>query len=184
GEEAFLKLQKQIIKEASVMPSYKLESEYIVGKATQIIKNDFPIYVYTHAKGMINFMISVGRNDINTFFPGNSEKEMSLTREIEKHGLYGVINYLSNINLLLIIYLVFVMAWNIFLLGSCVYFVWERKVDLNVKIYIQMVIFYMCFVCGSAGYARFKMPILPFMLFTVPFFLEYLKGRFVKFKNS
>jgi hypothetical protein len=178
GEDYCLKKQEEIKKRASLEPTYKLKSEYIVSESVKIINANRLTYVYIHAKGMANLMLAIGRIDLLTFFPYKPTKEISLKSEIERDGLGGIRYYISNIDALLLAFLFLILIWNIFLLISMLIFFFNSRVHTGVKILILLMFTYLWVVTGPAGYARFKISILPFMIVSVPFFIDFLTQRF------
>jgi len=53
----------------------------------------------------------------------------------------------------------------------------------SVTIY-SVLIFYLCFFSGPLGTMRYKVHILPLLIFTIPFLLEKIKRRFGKQKTN
>ena len=170
-------VRKRILETANKL-NYKEKNEFIIAASTRIIKDNILIYSYAHLKGMLNFMLATGRVDMVTFFPYKPEKEISIIKEIENNGLSGLKYYIDNVNLYLIIYMFFILLWNILLFLSTLSFYFTSEIHPAIKIFIIVIIGYICFVCGTAGYARFKMALLPFIVLTVPPFINSFKKRF------
>jgi hypothetical protein len=174
GENEASTNKKDILSKADQKPTYALKSEFIVSESMKIIKHHPLTYAYTHVKGMLNFMFSIGRYDMVIFCPEMFREEISIAREIETKGLSGIAYYFSNISIDMIVFMLLILLWNTVLLASTLAFCFTTSIHPGIRIFILIMISYICFVCGSGGQARFKISVLPLMMITVPFFIEFL----------
>jgi hypothetical protein len=165
--------------------NYKELSQKLESAAIEIKRNNLTGYTYLHLKGMWNFFIDPGRHDMFTFFVSDfSESEQGISYYFQKEGMRGVLNYFNQFNYLFIFYSVLIFLMNIFILFSVLAFIINKNIPPEIKIFTILIIFYVAFVTGPVGSARFKVAVYPEILFTVPFFIESIKNShfYKKFK--
>ncbi|MGI8893954.1 MAG: hypothetical protein ACR2GN_10935 [Bacteroidia bacterium] len=164
----------QSISESS---NFKQQSENFQRSAVEIIKNNLSGYLFLQLKGMINFFIDVGRHDMFLFFYEDfQESETGISYYYDKDGIQGVLNYLKQFNPLLIFYSTLILFINIIMLLALLFFIFNKNVSPEIRLFTILLIFYIAFVTGLIGSARFRVPVYPQLLFTVPFFMEYIKN--------
>lgn len=181
GDERADSIQKSILISAESIPNYKERTEYITSSAIKIIQNNKSVYVYVHAKGMVNFMLSFGMVDMLEFVKSRPQQkdEISLVREVELKGFTGVLRYFQETDLLKLICMLSVILCNVVMLISTMFFGFNRSFNPIIRIYVLVLIGYVCFVCGPGGYARLKMCIMPLMLLNMPTMIAFVKNRFL-----
>jgi len=172
--------KKQFIKHAKEkaykLPTYKEQSESLLNSAKEILLGNPILYSILHAKGMLNFMIAPGRIDVETFLSLNTDKPISLYREIEKRGFVnGLISYINNVNIAFILLVVIIVIWNIFSLALLLFSFFSKKIDVSIRIFLFLLLLYIIFASGSGGYARFKTSIYFFMLYLLPFGFDVVR---------
>jgi len=152
------------------LATYKEKSEFLLNEAQKVIMQNPILYTKMHAKGMFNFMLAPGRIDVETFFNLDTSKPVSLLYEINKKGLFnGIIFYLKNVNILLILMVFLIAIWNVISLSLLLASFYSNKIEILQKIFLFLLILYIVFACGPGGYARFKTSIYPFVLYLIPF---------------
>jgi len=162
-----------IITESKTIHNYKERSEFKHRIGLNIIKDNLPTYLYTHIRGMFSFMIDPGRLEIISFFPIQENKEMGFFSEVDQRGwIKGAWFYLNHIPLVLILFLFVIFLWNIIMFTSFIYFIFNRKIAVLIRITVFILIGYMCSVSVIGGFSRFRNGILPILLFTLPFFIN------------
>lgn len=173
-------IRNKIWNESEKTDSYAGQCEFIMSKSTHIIKEHPGLYAYSHVKGMLNFMLAMGRTDTKIFFGHNpNEYEISMVREIENRGLVkGLQYYALNVNAFSIGLLILGTLLNIIILISLMVFVFDKSYPMLVRFFILSVVFYAIFVCGPGGYARYRVAYLPYLILTLPFFLKSLRNIF------
>jgi len=181
GDERADSIKKSILISAESITNYKERTEYITSSAIEIIQNNKCVYAYVHAKGMVNFMLSFGMVDMLEFVKSRPQQkdEISLVREIELNGFEGLLNYFQETNLLKLLCMFSVVLCNVVMLASTVCFGFNRSFNPIIRIYVLVLIVYVCFVCGPGGYARLKMCIMPLMLLNMPTMISFIKNRFL-----
>jgi hypothetical protein len=51
----------------------------------------------------------------------------------------------------------------------------SRNLNITSRVFLFLLIGYIVFACGPGGYARFKVSILPFMIFLLPYGYEVMR---------
>jgi fatty acid desaturase len=112
------------------------------------------------------------------FFPGRPTEVSSLVEETEKRGFKGFLGYLDSINPFYLLFLGSILVFNILLLISSMSLIFNKEIDISIRIFASILIFYICFMASPAGYSRFKVCVIPFMLINMPFVFAYFKTHF------
>ena len=178
GEDQATEIKDSILAKAETMKVYKDRVAYINSESMQIIQGNLGIYLYAHAKGMLNFMLAAGRTDMVDFFPDKPKEEISLIREFEKDEFSGLLYYFSQVNLFLIVFMFSIVLWNVLMLVSFLTFSFNSDFSPTIRLFVFVLIAYICFVCGPGGYARLKMCIMPFMLLNLPYLWREISSKF------
>jgi hypothetical protein len=139
-------------------------------------------YAKYHLKGMVNFFLDPGRFDLNNFLGTQEENNSGLLFAFTKWGYAGVFKYILKQPFYMILYILIVLFVNLILLISLIYFAFVKKVNWEVKIFLFVLVFYLCFFSGPLGTMRYKVHVIPLLLFTLPFFYEKIKFRVKKGK--
>jgi hypothetical protein len=152
-------------------------SQNLENTAANIIKNNLSGYFYLQLKGMLNFFIDIGRHDMFLFFYNNfEESEHGISYYFKRDGISGILNYMKQYDILFIFYSFSILIVNIILLTSFIFFLFNSKISLENRIFIFLLILYLAFITGPIGSARFRVPVYPQLLFTLPFFIDYVKN--------
>jgi len=175
-----------INKTALMKGTYKDFAQYIEDENTRIIKENLPTYIWLETKGIFNFFTDHGRFDMYSFFSLPPEENMNGLYWFYSHyGIKGVQQYLSQFPIGLIIYLPIIVLVNIFITLCFLLFLFNRKIPLEVRLTTILFIFYLAIITGPIGAARFRMPVYPILLFTLPFGFDILKEKLTrKSKNK
>ena len=184
GDKESKKIIIDILNSPETKQGYVQKTNFLLDTASTIIKNNKLIYLYCHVKGMFNFMLSTCRMELIEFFPGRPAEVTSLVEEIEKRGFSGFKNYLKTINPIYLGYLFSILIFNILLLISSVSLIANKSINISIRIFISMLILYICFMASPAGYSRFKVCIIPFMLINMPFTIELIHQYIMIFKQK
>ncbi len=170
-------IRNEIWRESEKIESYRGRCEFIMKKSTDIIKEHPGLYAYCHLKGMLNFMLAMGRTDTKIFFGHNpNEFEISVVREIENQGFAkGLRFYLLNVNTFSIGLLILGTILNIVILLSLIVFIFDQSFPVVIRFFILSVVFYSIFVSGPGGYARYRVAFLPYLILTLPYFVQSIR---------
>lgn len=170
---------------ANTKGSYKDFAQYIEDENTRIIKENLPTYLWLETKGIFNFFTDHGRFDMYSFFSLPPEENMNGLYWFYSHyGLKGVQQYLSQFPIGLIIYLPIIVLVNFFISICFLLFLFNPKVPLEVRLSALLFIFYLAIITGPIGAARFRMPVYPILLFTLPFGYDILKKKLTRKSNN
>jgi len=140
-------------------------------------------YIKFHVAGMVNFLLDPGRFDINTYLGFKEANNSGLLYTFSKEGYFGIFKFILRQPIYIIIYLVVMFFVNIVLIVSLINFIFVKNVNPMLKIFLVLLIFYLCLFAGPLGTMRYKLHIIPLFLFTIPFLYEKIKTKFVK-QNS
>ena len=157
--------------------NFKELSEELENSAWEIISNNVTGYFLLQANGMINFFIDAGRHDIFSFFTENfRETEQGIVYYYKNEGFKGVINYLYSFSIFFVLYYVLILIINFILLASVISFIFNKNISAEIRLITILIIFYIAFITGPIGSARFKVAVYPQILFTLPFFIDLIKN--------
>lgn len=137
-----------------------------------------------YAGGMVNFFMDPGRFDINNFLGIKESNNSGLLFTFTKEGYYGVFKFIINQPPYIILYIILMIIVNIVLVISCVNIIWVKAINKDIKILFFTMLLYLSFFSGVLGTMRYKVHIIPLMLFSVPFLYESIKLRILKRKTQ
>ena len=182
GEKKGYDIECKILQQSDRIKSYPEKCEYILTQSSEIIKAKPLLYSICHIKGMLNFMLATGRYDSKMFFGDHpDEYEISLISEIKKQGVVnGLKYYCSIINSQYLLLTVLSILFNLLVLLSIILFVFDKSFPALSKCFILLIIFYSVIISGPGGLTRYKVPILPYLVLTLPFMHLLIK----KFLNK
>jgi hypothetical protein len=174
-----------IINQSKTIPDFKERSEFLHREGMHIIMENLPIYVYVHIRGMFSFMLDPGRPEIESFFPLKPQKKMGFFNEVDQRGwVRGVWYYLNHVPILLLGYLFIAFLWNVVLFISLLCFLFYKKNPVLLRLAVFIFVGYICSVSVISGFSRFRSGILPILIFTVPFFIHFLKDLYLRYRNK
>ncbi len=166
---------------AETKASYKEYCQYIEAANTRIIIENLPMYLWLETKGILNFFIDHGRFDLYGFFSSPPEENMNgIPWYYRQKGIIGIKEYLSHFPIILIIYLPLICLVNVLITLCFILFLFDKKIPLEIRIAAFLFIFYLAFITGPIGAARFRMPIYPILLFSLPFGIGSLKRMIIR----
>jgi hypothetical protein len=139
-------------------------------------------YMKFHVAGMMNFFLDPGRFDIYNFLGIKEANNSGLLYTFIKDGYSGVLKFIFRQPAGIIVYLFVVFIVNIFLMISLINFIFVKKVNAVLKIFLFSLILYLCLFSGPLGTMRYKVHIIPLLLFTIPFLWEKIRTRLKKQK--
>lgn len=152
-------------------------SQTVENSGLKLIKENLPGYFYLTFKGIISFFLDVGRHDMYLFFATDfKESEQGISYYYKQDGIKGIINYMKQFSPLLITYSFLILLVNLFIFIAIILFIFNKNIQPEIRIYTLIIIIYLAGITGPIGSARFRVPVYPIILFTVPFFIEYLKN--------
>ncbi len=157
---------------AKAQPDFKSYSTYLDEESETLIKQNFGRFVMAQTKGMLQFFIDHGRWDLYAFFinPDYVQKK-GIQYYFRQDGLTGVFIYLKTFNLLLLVYLIFTTAVNIFLAYTLFRFFLRTRTNYVLRLMIACLIFYQAIFTSVVGCSRYRMAIYPMLLIATGIFL-------------
>jgi 4-amino-4-deoxy-L-arabinose transferase-like glycosyltransferase len=180
GEEESQKRMLEIRRHLKSIDNFKnlLVEEDKIGY--EIISENKFVYAKLHLKGMANFFLDPGRFDLNNFLGIKEGNNTGLLYTFTKEGYSGVLKFILKQPLYIIIYIIAIMIINIILLISLINFLFIKRINIETRIFMFLLIFYLCFFSGTLGTMRYKIHIIPLLLFTIPFLFEKIKTKLSK----
>lgn len=170
--EVFLDNQ---IETAKGIKSYPEKVQYLKQTSAQVIKDNPLDYIWFHVKGMIRFFIDPGRFDLSNYLGLEEKGNVGFLNHLNKDGIGGVIKYLSEQNMLLVIVIILLGIINTIKLAGLVLISLEKKIDFRIRAFIIILIGYVAFATGPLGASRFAMPFIPIIIFSTSMaFSKYL----------
>jgi hypothetical protein len=169
------------MRKADATATYGERMQVIEKECAKVIKDDPSGYAKLHIAGMFNLMLDPGRFDLYHFLQLPKEQKKGLFHQLNRDGYGAIKEYLSSISWPVFLTLLLVGLWNVLVFLSLLFFVFNRKIPLFVRMLLLILIGYIVMLTGPVGASRFKVPLYPLLLFTLPFFWEQLKviwGRF------
>ncbi len=128
---------------------------------------DYSLY---HLRGAFFFFIDPGRYDIYQFL--GLPAETGFFHLISRQGIVGILNQLKNIPPLVIGYLFLMASINILLFISLIVFILKGHLPRELKWFIVGVVCYFAVMVGPLGASRLRMPVIPYLMMTVPFLFQ------------
>ncbi len=169
-------LMTPIEAEAAAIEDFGQRETFKEQAATRLIFDHLGTYLALHTQGMVNFLLDPGRYDLYAFFDGEPPSS-GLTYAFTVDGYAGLWRALraqpvGEVGLLLLL-----MAWNGFVLVASLFFLFDPRMPLPVRVAVFVLAGYLVAVTGPVGSARYRMTIYPLMLLAVPFFITRVQAR-------
>lgn len=146
---------------SALQGNYKAKVEFKKQHSIAIVMERPVSYSIFHAKGFAGFFLDPGRFDLVNFFNLNVEKTNGLLYLINKVGFKGALAFLLKHSFLLLLILATIFIFNIFKFLFLIGFIFQNNMNKYVKGFILFLIFYIAFLTGPLGVARYIMPLAP-----------------------
>lgn len=156
--------------------SYKDDIASQRQQVIEIVKKRPVSYTIFHTKGIANFFLDPGRVDLASFFIPNAPKTNGILYHLKQDGLKGTLAFMFNESFLLIIALAMIFLFNVFKLLCFIRFIFQRNSNKYFKGFILVLVFYIAFITGSVGIARYLMPLVPLYIGCGLIFLSYAQN--------
>jgi len=146
---------------SALQGSYKNKVAYKKQYSVPIVMKHPVSYFLFHTKGMAGFFLDPGRFDLVNFFNLKAEKINGLLSQINQTGLKGALAFLFKHSFLLLISFAVIFLANIFKLICFTGFIFRRNINKYFKWFLLFLVFYVAFLTGPLGVARYMMPLAP-----------------------
>lgn len=157
--------------------TYKDDVVFKKQQVISIIKKRPLSYAIFHTKGIAGFFLDPGRYDLVSFFNPSAKKTNGLLYHINQDGLKGALLFLLKHSFVLLISLAAVFASNLFKFYCFIRFLFQRNISKYAKGFIVFMIFYVAFLTGPLGVARYIMPLTPLYIGCGLLFLSHKLNR-------
>lgn len=177
SHEFMMAHRKTILTKAFQIEDFKQRSIYRLQVAKDTLEANKWRYVVAHSKGMLNFVLAPGKIDMEIFFDAQEKSPVSLLYLIEKYGIIkGLKDYTEHNGLYWSLLILFIFIFNIVGIVLTGFGILSKKLSIETKVFILMIIGYVIFASGPGGYARFKVSLFPLMLIMMSFGIEEIKA--------
>jgi 4-amino-4-deoxy-L-arabinose transferase-like glycosyltransferase len=146
---------------SALQSTYKDKVTFKKQHITAIITQQPVRFFIYHTKGITGFFLDPGRFDLVNFFNLNAEKTNGLLYLINQVGLKGALEFLLKHAFLLLLCLAIIFIFNILKFLLIIGFIFQRHINKYLKWFILFLIFYVAFLTGPIGVARYMMPLVP-----------------------
>lgn len=170
GDEGALAIMEPIEAEAAEIEDFGHRERFKEAAATRLIFDHLGTYLALHTQGMANFLLDPGRYDLYAFF-GGEPPSSGLTHAFTVGGYAGLWEALRAQSVGELLLLMTLLAWNGFVLVASLFFLFDPRIPLPVRVAVFVLAGYLVAVTGPVGSARYRMTIYPLMLLAVPFFV-------------
>lgn len=165
---------------SALQKSYKNKVAFKKQHAIAIVMKRPVKYAFFHIKGFAGFFLDPGRFDLVNFFNLNAEKTKGLLFQINQVGLKGALAFLLKHSYVLLIFLTFIFASNLFKFYCFIRFIVQRNINKYSKGFIIFMILYVAFLTGPLGVARYIMPLAPLYIGCGLLFLSHKLNKNVE----
>ena len=161
-----------VMTQAKTIKDFQEREEYMKGEATRLIMEHKGAYAKQHAKGMVNFFLDPGRFDLYHFFGLEEGEFHGLLFYFSRDGYAGIFQFIKEQPPLPATSLILIMVWNGLLLLGLLNFLFLKRVPWEIRLLVLLMVGYICAATGPLGASRFKIPIYPLLVLTIPFLWE------------
>lgn len=184
GTDSAKAFRKKVEIEAATQLDFGNQDKYILNECKKVIQNNIVPYAVYHAKGMVNFFIDPGRYDMLIFFRMKHTEQEGFINLYKKKGMRGVLEYFRQIPMFQFTWLTLIFFLNTFIFFGFMRFVFTQEMSITIKVFLIMIVLYLSFVAGFTAYARFKIQMYPLLLFTLPFFMSWIREVLLRLYTS
>ena len=182
GADSSAKLCTKIYDEANLMPDYESHYKHIEQSCNEVYTQNKTTFAMLYLKGVASTVFDPGRFDLSLFYGLQNNVKEGLLQKLNKNGSSSVSSVLQNTPLLLLIYLLLILVWNIVLFCCFIAFVLNKKIDLLIRILVFIFVGYIVATTGISGLCRYRVPVFPEIIFAFSFVLpqiiSYLNNKF------
>ncbi|MEM1044115.1 MAG: glycosyltransferase family 39 protein [Bacteroidota bacterium] len=175
GEEQAVALMTPIEAEAAAIEDFGQRETFKEEAAARLIFDHLGTYLALHTQGMANVLLDPGRYDLYAFFGGEAPAS-GLTHAFTVDGYAGLWRALRAQPAGEFLLLVLLTLWNGFVLVASLFFLFDPRIPLPVRVAVFVLAGYLTAVTGPVGSARYRMTIYPLMLLAVPLFTTRLRA--------
>ena len=176
GEESAEQYMDSVLYQALSLGSYEEEQRFISAFCLSTIKAHPGPYAKMHMKGMLNFMLDPGRFDLFHFLK-LKEPAQGLLSTFSQSGYSGIWQSMKSQQWWIVIILLLIIAGNLLKLAGLLYFLFMRKIPLQIRFAILVWTGYLIVLTGTSGASRFAVPLFPLLLLVSIISFEKLKQK-------
>jgi hypothetical protein len=152
---------------ADKFPAYHQKASYIQKSANTMIVDNLKGFLLLTVKGTFLFFIDHSGYDLATF-AGIQHRETGWMQQ-SGNGMKGIINYIHEVGLLFLLFLLLSIIVNVILACRFMRFIFDKTIDLTIKFFIATPVLYVAVLTGMSGTTRFRLPV--FLLIVIACFL-------------
>ena len=166
GEQYADSVVRKVKSEASEKDNYRDEYSFTMQKGKEILLNDEASYVWYHIKGVWRYFMDPGRFDLSNFLGLEDIQGKGLYYILHYEGWKAAIKFLLSQNVLLLIFLIMIMFFNILKTAGLMMFEFNSEIPVEIRLFVFLLVFYFAGVTGPIAASRFAVPVLPLFIGT------------------
>ncbi|QHJ07708.1 hypothetical protein [Hymenobacter busanensis] len=176
GPEVAERVVLGIIRAAENQLGFAAQQRYIKEQSLAVLREHPVAYGVLHAQGMANFFLDPGRFDVVHFLAVPEPPGQGLLARFNAEGYAAIWHFLRTAPVGLLALLLAVAVANLVRLGAFLAFLTSSAAPRTLRITAGALVFYVAFLTGPLGAARFAVPVFPLLLLAVPFALDRCKS--------
>jgi len=183
GEDSAASFASKVFHEADSMTDYGKRYEFISASCNEVYKQNKTTFGLLYLKGMVSTFFDPGRFDLAVFWGIQDNRRLGFLHRFHAEGIKSIPDILKDQPIILLVFLLFILLWNMIIILGFSVFIFDKKNDLLVRILVFIFIGYIVVATGISGLCRYRVPIYPELVFTFAFAFP-LMSRFIKRKFS
>jgi hypothetical protein len=181
GEDSSAAFCSKVFEEAKEMKNYEARYHHIEARCNEVYTQNKMVFALLYAKGIVATFIDPGRFDLSLFFGLQINSTQGLFHRLNTEGVKAIPDILKQSPVFLLSTLCIILLWTSLLTLSVLVFVFDKKIDLLLRILVFLFIAYIPLVTGISGLCRYRIPIyLEFIFvfaFALPHFINIVKRK-------
>ena len=174
GADSASKFVSKVFDEADVMNDYESRYLHIEQRCNEVYKQNKMTFALLYGKGMVSTLLDPGRFDLAVFFGIQDNATTGFLHRYHTEGLRAIPDILRAQPIVLLIYLFFILLWNILLLIALGVFLFDKKNEWIIRVLVLLFVGYIVTATGISGLCRYRVPVFPELIFAFAFALPKL----------
>ncbi|QDA59606.1 hypothetical protein [Hymenobacter jejuensis] len=161
GVDSAERFVREVVMKANELPSFAAQQRYITAQSWSVLARYPLVAVRLHMQGTLNCFLDPGRFDWVHFLGLSSQSDAGLLAKLHAKGYAAIWQYARQMPVaLLVAFLVIAIAngLRLVLLGR---FLLSRSYAWPLRLVVAVLVFYVVFLTGPLGAARFLVPVFP-----------------------
>ena len=182
GEDSSSKFVSKVFNEANLLPEYGKRYEFISASCNQVYVQNKATFALLYLKGILSTLFDPGRFDLAVFFGVQENNAIGILHLFHTEGMRSIPEILKTQPITLLIYLFFILLFNILVCITFCIFLFDKKNDFLLRVLVFLFVGYIIAATGISGLCRYRVPIYPELIFAsafaLPMFFNFIKRKF------